>query len=77
MAERRIYAGYYKRYDGKIIYVVTTAKDADTGEETVIWTPSLYANARQYFTMSKRSFCGDVDLPWERTDRAEELKSAI
>ncbi len=39
MAEKRIYAGYYKRYDGTVIYVVTTARDADTGEETVIWTP--------------------------------------
>lgn len=66
MAERRIYAGHYKRYDGKVIYVVTTAKDADTGEETVIWTPSLYANARQYFTMSKRSFCGDVEVDGKR-----------
>lgn len=28
MADRRIYAGYYRRYDGKIIYVVTMAKDA-------------------------------------------------
>ena len=33
MADRRIYAGYYQRYDGKMIYVVTIAKDADTGEQ--------------------------------------------
>ncbi len=62
MAEKRIYAGYYKRYDGTVIYVVTTAEDADTGEETVIWTPSLYADTRQYFTMSKKSFCGYVEV---------------
>lgn len=66
MAEKRIYAGYYRRYDGKVIYVVTTAKDADTGEETVIWTPSLYADARQYFTMSKKSFCGYVEVDGKR-----------
>ena len=66
MAEKRIYAGYYKRYDGKVIYVVTTAKDADTGEETVIWTPSLYADTRQYFTMSKKSFCGYVEVDGKR-----------
>lgn len=33
MADRRIYAGYYRRYDGKVIYAVTIAKDADTGED--------------------------------------------
>lgn len=25
MADRRIYAGYYRRYDSKLIYVVTVA----------------------------------------------------
>ena len=35
MADRRIYAGYYRRHDGKMIYVVTMAKDADTNEDTV------------------------------------------
>ena len=38
MAGRRICAGYYRRYDGKVVYVVSLAMDADTGEETVIWT---------------------------------------
>ena len=38
MAGRRICAGYYRRYDGKVVYVISTATDADTGEETVIWT---------------------------------------
>ena len=39
MAGRRICAGYYRRYDGRVIYVISTATDADTDEETVIWTP--------------------------------------
>ena len=43
MADRRIYAGYYRRYDGKLIYVVTVAKDADTDEEMVVWTPATYS----------------------------------
>lgn len=38
MAGRRICAGYYRRYDRKVVYVVSLATDADTGEETVIWT---------------------------------------
>ena len=38
MRGRRICAGYYRRYDGKVVYVISTATDADTGEETIIWT---------------------------------------
>lgn len=30
MADRRIYSGYYRRYDGKLVYVVTLAKNLDT-----------------------------------------------
>lgn len=44
MVDRRIYAGYYRRYDGKVIYVVTMAKDADTDEGVVIWTPNVYSD---------------------------------
>ena len=57
MADRRIYAGYYRRYDGKVIYVVTMAKDADTDEDVVIWTPNVYSDKRTYYTTSKGSFC--------------------
>lgn len=32
MAGRRICAGYYQRYDGKVVYVGSLAEDADTGE---------------------------------------------
>ena len=35
--ERRVFAGYYKRYDGKHIFVVTTAKDYESQEDTVIF----------------------------------------
>lgn len=28
---RRVFAGFYKRYDGKYIYVVAAVPDADTG----------------------------------------------
>lgn len=60
MVDRRIYAGYYRRYDGKVIYVVTMAKDADTDEDVVIWTPNVYSDKCAYYTMSKRSFFGCV-----------------
>lgn len=66
MADRRIYAGYYKRYDGKLIYVVTMAEDADSGEDVVIWTPFTYSESHQYFTMSKKSFCEYVVVDGKR-----------
>ena len=53
MAGRRISAGYYRRYDGKAVYVVSTATDADTGEETVIWSAYPFAGTPKYYTSSK------------------------
>ena len=37
LAGIRICAGYYRRYDGKVVYVVSLATDSDNGEEVVIW----------------------------------------
>ena len=66
MADRRIYAGYYQRYDRKLIYVVSMAKDADSGEDIVIWTPFTYSETHKYFTMSKKSFCEYVVVDGKR-----------
>ena len=66
MAGRRICAGYYRRYDGKVIYVVPLATDADTGEETVIWTSYPFADVPRYCTSSKKSFCAFVKVDGER-----------
>ena len=66
MAGRRICAGYYRRYDGKVIYVVPLATDADTGEETVIWTSYPCADVPRYCTSSKKSFCAFVKVDGER-----------
>ncbi len=60
MPEKRIYSGYYRRYDGKLIYVVTLAKDTDTGEDVVIYAPATYVNQHPYYTMTKSSFCEQV-----------------
>lgn len=48
------------RYDGKLVYVVTVAKDADTDEEMVIWMPATYSEKHTYYTTSKQSFCESV-----------------
>ena len=58
--DKRIFAGFYRRYDGKLIYVVSTAKDVDSGEEIIIF---LYYDSNypsDFFTCSKASFCETV-----------------
>ena len=57
MAGRRICAGYYRRYDGKTVYVISTATDADTGEETAIRILFLFLDPPKYYTISKQSLC--------------------
>ena len=66
MADRRICAGYYRRYDGKVVYVVSLATDADTGEEIVIWTTYPFAAVPWYYTSSKKSLCAFVEVNGEQ-----------
>ena len=73
MAGRRICAGYYRRYDGKTVYVISTATDADTGEETVIWTTYPFADVPRYYTSSKKSFCAFVEVNGERKAKYKRL----
>ena len=73
MAGRRICAGYYRQYDGKVVYVVSLATDADIGEETVIWTTYPFADVPKYFTSSKKSFCAFVEIDGERRAKDKRL----
>ena len=73
MAGRRICAGYYRRYDGKVVYVISTATDADTGEETVNWTSYPFADVPRYCTSSKKSFCTFVEVDGERRAKYKRL----
>ena len=73
MAGRRICAGYYRRYDGKVIYVVSLATDSDNGEEVVIWTTYPFADVPQYYTSSKKSFCAFVEVSGERQAKYKRL----
>lgn len=57
--DKRVYAGYYKRYDGKLFYVVTIAKDVVTGEDMVIYMPYSIRET-DYLTISKKQFCEPV-----------------
>ena len=73
MAERKIRAGYYRRYDGKVVYVVSLATDADTGEEMVIWTTYPFAAVPRYYTSSKKSFCAFIEVNGERKAKYKRL----
>ena len=73
MADRRICSGYYRREDGKVVYVVSLATDADTGEETVIWTTYSFADVPRYCTSSKKSFCAFVKVNGERKAKYKRL----
>ena len=66
MAGRRICAGYYRRYEGKGVYVISTATAADTEEGTVIWDSYPFADVPRYCTSSKKSFCAFVKVDGER-----------
>ena len=58
---RRVYAGYYNRYDGKLIYVARVIKDIDTGEDIVICQYANYSDTGEYYTITKASFCEQVE----------------
>ena len=73
MAGRRICAGYYRRYDGKVVYVVSLATDSDNGEEVVIWTTYPFADVPRYYTSSKKSFCAFVEVREERRAKYKRL----
>ena len=73
MSERKIRAGYYRRYDGKVVYVISLATDADTGEETVIWTAYPFADVPRYYTSGKEFFCAFVEVNGERKAKYKRL----
>ena len=73
MAGRRICAWYYLRYDDKTVYVISTATDSDTGEETVIWTAYPFADVPKYYTSNKKSFCSFVEVDGKRKAKYKRL----
>lgn len=64
MAVKRVFAGYYKRYDGKRIYVVRVVKDIDTGEAVVICKDASFIREgnEEYYTIGLESFCEQVNV---------------
>ena len=64
MAVKRVFAGYYKRYDGKRIYVVRVVKDIDTGDTVVICKDGSFIREgnEEYYTIHMESFCEQVNV---------------
>ena len=64
MAERRVFAGYYKRYDGKPIFVIRVLKDIDTGEAILVCKDASFAKEdnEHYYLIRYASFCEQVEV---------------
>lgn len=66
---KRLFAGYYKKYDDSLIYVVTLVTDVDTGAESVIFHEGMYAENVTFKSMSRESFCEMVEVDGELVDK--------
>ena len=64
MALKRVFAGFYTRYDGKPIFVVRVLKDIDTGESIVVCKDASFAKEdnEHYYLIRYTSFCEQVEV---------------
>ena len=71
MAERRVFAGYYKRYDGKPIFVVRVLRDIDTGEAIVVCKDASFSREdnEHYYLIHYASFCEKIEVDGELRDK--------
>ena len=53
--------------------MVSLATDADTGEETAVWTAYPFVDVPKYYTSSKKSFCAFVEVNGERKAKYKRL----
>ena len=59
--KRRIFAGYYKRYDGGLhFYVIRVVPDLITGEDVILCRKDSF-NDFSYFVLSRKEFDSKVD----------------
>ena len=66
---KRLFAGYYKKYDNSLIYVVTVVTDVDTGIQSVIFHEGVEAYNAKFKSMTKESFCEMVEVDGELVDK--------
>ena len=64
MALKRVFAGFYTRYDGKPIFVVRVLKDIDTGESIVVCKDASFSKEdnEHYYLIRYTSFCEQVEV---------------
>ena len=64
MALKRVFAGFYTRYDGKPIFVVRELKDIDTGESIVVCKDAGFSKEdnEHYYLIRYASFCEQVEV---------------
>ena len=61
---KRVYAGYYTRWDKSGSMSFRVVKDIDTGEEIVICKDAGFSKKgnKDYYTITKASFCEQVEV---------------
>lgn len=71
MAERRVFAGYYKRCDGKPIFVVRVLRDIGTGEAIAVCKDASFSREdnEHYYLIHYASFCEKVEVDGELRDK--------
>ena len=64
MALKRVFAGFYTRYDGKPIFVVRVLNDIDTGESIVVCKDASFSKEdnEHYYLIRYTSFCEQVKV---------------
>ena len=64
MALKRVFAGFYTRYDGKPIFVIRVLKDIDTGESIVVCKDASFSKEdnEHYYLIRYTSFCEQVEV---------------
>ena len=68
---KRVFAGFYTRYDGKPIFVVRVLRDIDTGEAIVVCKDVSFSREdnEHYYLIRYASFCEKVEVDGELRDK--------
>lgn len=66
---RRIYAGYYKKYDGNLVYVIRVMKAEESDVEYVVGMYYSFSHNTDMFLMTKESFCEMVEFKGKLVDK--------
>lgn len=71
--QKRVFAGYYRRYDFVEIHVALVVDDVDTGEKIVMFTYEGKHNDGKNHAMSLKSFCEEVEFNGQLVPKFKRL----